>query len=41
LLNNEYWITDSGNCFHFKFAIAAFPHKREVAISRIHEILSL
>ena len=31
LLEGEDWITDKGNCFHFTFAIAAYPHKREVA----------
>lgn len=41
LLKNEYWITDTGNCFHFKFAIAAYPHKRDVAREIVKEILNL
>ena len=39
LLKNEYWITDSGNCFHFKIAIAAYPHKREVGEKIVEELL--
>ena len=39
LLNNEYWITDSGNCFHFSIAVAAYPHKREVARKIIEKVL--
>lgn len=39
LLNNEYFITDSGNCFHFKICIAAYPHKREVAIEIVKKML--
>lgn len=31
LLNGEYGITDSGNCFHIKFLIAAYPAKKEIA----------
>ncbi|MBW2999631.1 hypothetical protein KY339_03065 [Candidatus Woesearchaeota archaeon] len=38
LLNNEYWVTDSGDCFHIKMAIAAFPKKRDIALSIIREI---
>lgn len=41
LLNNEYWITDSGNCFHFKMAIAAYPHDKDVAKEIVKEILNL
>ena len=40
-LNNEYWITDTGNCFHFKMAIAAYPHDMDVAEKIIKEILRL
>jgi len=28
----EFWITDSGNCFHIRIAIAAYPAKKEKAI---------
>jgi RNA binding exosome subunit len=38
LLNNEYWVTDSGDCFHIKMAIAAFPKKRDIALGIIREI---
>jgi RNA-binding protein len=40
LLNNEFWITDTGNCFHFTFAIAAYPHRREVAVEIIAKMLN-
>jgi RNA-binding protein len=39
LITNEFWITDSGNCFHFTFAIAAYPHRREVAVDIITKML--
>ena len=41
MLNDEYLITDSGNCFHFKISVAAYPHKREVAEKIVREILEL
>lgn len=41
LLNNEYFITDYGNCFHFTIAIAAYPHKRDVAVAMVRDILKL
>ena len=41
LLDNEYFITDSGNCFHIKIAIAAYPHKRDVAIEVMKYILKV
>ncbi|MFH2019780.1 MAG: RNA-binding domain-containing protein [archaeon] len=31
LLKGEYVITEGGNCFHLKIAVAAYPHKRDVA----------
>ncbi|MBR9677552.1 hypothetical protein GOV04_05400 [Candidatus Woesearchaeota archaeon] len=37
LLNNEYIIVDSGNCFHIKFSIAVYPAKREKAIDLLEE----
>jgi RNA binding exosome subunit len=40
LMNGEYWLTDSGNCFHFTFAIAAYPHRKEVAKDIIAKILT-
>ncbi len=39
LMDGEYWITDSGNCFHFKISVAAYPHKREVAKKIIEDLL--
>ncbi len=38
LLNGEYWITDSGNCFHIKINIAAFPKKKDKAFEIIEWI---
>ncbi len=38
MLNNEYWITDSGSCYHIKINIAAFPRKREKAFEIIEQI---
>jgi len=32
LLEDKFFITESGNCFHLNIAIAAYPHKRETAI---------
>lgn len=39
LLENKYKITDSGNCYHIKITIAAFPKTRENAVKIIEEIL--
>jgi RNA binding exosome subunit len=41
LLSGEYEITDSGDCFHFKICVAAYPHKRPVARSVVEMILKL
>lgn len=32
------WITESGDCFHLKINIAAFPRKKEKAVEMIKEI---
>ncbi|MBI2656310.1 hypothetical protein HYX03_01050 [Candidatus Woesearchaeota archaeon] len=32
-------LTDSGRCFHVKISIAAFPKKREVALSVVRDML--
>ncbi len=40
LINNEYWITDSGNCYHTTISIAAFPRNREVALNIIEKMLA-
>jgi len=40
LLNNEYWITDSGDCYHIRISIAAFPKKKERARQVIEQMFS-
>ena len=40
LLNNEYWITDSGECYHIRISIAAFPKKKEKARVVVEKIFS-
>ncbi|MEM4336831.1 MAG: RNA-binding domain-containing protein [Candidatus Woesearchaeota archaeon] len=37
---NKFYITDSGNCFHIKIHIAAFPKKREKALEVIRRFLN-
>jgi len=39
LLSREYEVTESGNCFHIKLHIAAFPSKREKALKVIEKLL--
>jgi RNA-binding protein len=39
LLEGKYELTDSGNCFHIKITIAAYPHKRDVAREIIKVLL--
>ncbi|HIH31623.1 TPA: hypothetical protein HA235_02850 [Candidatus Woesearchaeota archaeon] len=39
LLEGKYLITDSGECFHIKMTIAAFPKNRENALKVIDEAL--
>jgi RNA binding exosome subunit len=34
------WITDEGNCYHVKIALAPFPRKRELAYKILEEILA-
>jgi len=38
LLEDQIEITDSGNCFHIKIHIAAFPAKRENALAVIDKL---
>ena len=40
LLKDQYEITDSGDCFHIKLHIAAFPSKRENALETIEKLLT-
>lgn len=36
--HNKLVLTDSGNCFHIKISIAAFPKKRDIALENIKNI---
>ena len=38
LLNNEFYITDGGECFHITFCVAAFPKKKECAKEIVKKI---
>ncbi len=38
LLEGRLWITESGDCFHLKMPIAAFPHREEAARRILTEI---
>ena len=38
LINGEYWITDSGNCYHIKILLAVYPKKRAKGIEIIRKI---
>jgi RNA binding exosome subunit len=40
LLNNEFMLTDSGDCYHIRISIAAFPRKREAALDVVKKIFS-
>lgn len=39
LLNNKFSITDSGDCFHIKMSIAAYPRKRDAALKIVSDWL--
>jgi len=39
LLKNKFVVTDSGNCYHIKINIAAFPKKREKVIEVLNKLL--
>lgn len=39
--DKELFLTDQGNCFHIKIAIAAFPKKKENALPIIRNIFKL
>lgn len=41
LLNNEFLITDSGNCFHIRISIAAFPAKREEGLKIVQKLFNI
>jgi len=38
---NRLWVTDCGNCYHLKIALAPFPRKKELALDIMDEILAL
>lgn len=38
LLNDKFWITDSGNCYHIRANVACFPRRREKALAILREI---
>jgi RNA binding exosome subunit len=40
LLDNKLELTDSGDCFHVKMTIAAFPKRKESARKVVEEMLS-
>jgi len=40
LLRGNYYITETGECFHIRIGIAAFPKKREAALEIIEQIFS-
>lgn len=40
LLSGKYWITDSGDCYHIKISVAAFPSKKEKAVELVRHLLS-
>ncbi len=39
LLKNKFVLTDSGNCYHIRISIAAFPKRREKATEMLMELL--
>ena len=41
LLNGHYVVVDSGNCFHIKFGVLAFPKNKSNALKNVEELLKL
>jgi len=41
LKNDKLKLTDSGNCFHLKMSIAAFPKKRDIALGIVKDVLKI
>ncbi|MBI2659092.1 hypothetical protein HYX05_03275 [Candidatus Woesearchaeota archaeon] len=37
---NKLILTDSGRCFHLRISVAAFPKKREIALSIVRSLFS-
>jgi len=40
LLQEQYQVTDCGECFHIRISIAAFPRKKDVALEVVKKIFS-
>lgn len=40
LIDDKYRITDSGNCFHFKFCLAVFPKEKKSAVELVKKIFN-
>lgn len=38
LNNSQFWITDSGNCYHIRLSIAAYPKNNEKAMETLKDI---
>jgi len=34
------WLTDEGNCYHIRLALAPFPRKRENALELLNQLFS-
>lgn len=39
--NGKLKLTDSGNCFHLKMSIAAFPKKRDIALGIVNNLFKI
>ncbi|MBW2972538.1 hypothetical protein KY359_05875 [Candidatus Woesearchaeota archaeon] len=39
LADNRFWLTDSGDCFHIKISVAAYPANRDAGLKVIREWL--
>ena len=35
---DDFWLTDQGNCFHIKINLAAFPKKKEAALEIVRKL---
>ncbi|MFH1915805.1 MAG: RNA-binding domain-containing protein [Nanoarchaeota archaeon] len=40
LFDGVYWITDSGDCYHIRLCIAAYPKNKENSLEIVKEIFS-
>src|SRR3989344_6368011 len=41
LLNEHYVVVDSGNCFHIKFGVLAFPKNKANALKNVEELFQI